>query len=138
MTRIASVAAICASMALYTSATRADIVTDWNITALRITQGTQALGATQARALAMMHVAMSDAINSVQGRFTRYITTVGAMPNASAEAAAASAARTILTGLFPNQKTIIEEAYAASMKAIPDGESKTQGDALGGQIAAAI
>jgi hypothetical protein len=138
MTRIARIAAICASMALYASASRADIVTDWNVTALKITRATQAPGATQARALAMMHVAMSDAINSVQGRFTRYVTTVVAMPSASAEAAAASAAQKILTELFPNQKTIIEEAYAASMKAIPDGESKTQGVALGEQVAAAI
>jgi hypothetical protein len=82
----------------------------------------------------MMHVAMSDAINSVQGRFTRYITTVAAMPSASAEAAAASAARNILTELFSNQKTIIEEAYTTSMKAIPDGESKTQGVLLGKQV----
>ena len=69
------------------------------------------------RTLAMVHVAMSDAINSVQNRYTRYITTVPAAPGASAEAAAAAAARQILLQLFPAQKTMIEDAYANSLKA---------------------
>jgi hypothetical protein len=125
-------------MVLHMSALRADIVSDWNVTALKITAAAQAPGATQARSLAMMHLAISDAVNSVQGRFTRYIATVAAVPSASAEAAGAAAARKILTELFPNQKAIVDEAYAASMKGIPDGAGKTQGVALGEQVAAAI
>src|SRR5262245_13784666 len=120
MKRLGIVATSCALTALVTSASRADVVTDWNVTALRITQAEQAPGATQARTLAMMHVAMSDAINAVQGRFTR-LTTVPATPDASAEAAAAAAARKVLTDLFPNRKAIIDEAYAASTKSVPDG-----------------
>jgi hypothetical protein len=126
------------STVFLTAGARADIVTDWNIKTLELTQAAQASGNAQARTLAMVHVAMSDAINSVKGRFTRYTTSVPMMPAASADAAAASAARKILIELFANQKTGIEEAYTSSIKAIPDGESKTQGLALGEQIAAAI
>ena len=61
----------------------------------------------------MMHVAMSDAINSVQGRYTRYVATVPVVPGASADAAAAAAAQQILLQVFPNQRAIINEAYAA-------------------------
>ena len=104
MKRLGIVATSCTLMALVTSASQADVVTDWNVTALRVTQAEQAPGATQARTFAMIHVAMSDAVNSVQGRFTRYNTTVAAMPNASAEAAAASAARKVLIELFANQQ----------------------------------
>ena len=138
MTRIVCAAVICVLVALTTNASRADIITDWNVTALQITRAAQVPGATQGRALAMMHVAMSDAINSVQGRFTPYIATVAAMPGASAEAAVAAAARKVLTELFSNQKAIIEEAYTTSMKAIPDGTGKTQGITLGEQVAGEV
>jgi hypothetical protein len=86
----------------------------------------------------MMHVAMSDAVNSVQNRYTRHAATVPLAAGASAEAAAASAAYRILVDLFPNQKTVAEAAYVASLKAIPDGPPKSQGVALGEQAAAAV
>ena len=90
------------------------------------------------RTLAMMHVAMSDAVNSVQGRYTRHVATVPARPDASAEAAATAAARLILVQLYPNQKAMIEDAYAQAVKAIPDGRAKSDGIALGEQVAAQV
>jgi hypothetical protein len=78
---------------------------------------------------------MSDAINTVQNRYTRVVATLPAAPGASAEAAAATAARQILTQIYPGQKTKIEEAYAASLKAIPDGPAKTEGIKLGMAVA---
>ena len=138
MKRVVTIPMIAASVALITSAVRADIVTDWNIKTLEITRASQTPPSAQARTLALVHVAMSDAVNSVKGRFTRYTTTVGAMPGASAEAAAASAARKILTELFDKQKPNIEEAYAASIKSIPEGESKSQGVMLGENVALAL
>ena len=86
----------------------------------------------------MVHVAMSDAINTVQNRYTRVAATLPAVPGASAEAAAATAARQILTQVYPEQKTKIEEAYAASLKAIPDGPAKTEGIKLGMEVAEAV
>ena len=138
MKQQARIAAIGASIALLTGAVCADIITDWNIKTLELTQATQTSTSAQARTLAMVHVAMSDAINSVRGRFTRYNATIAVIPSASAEAAAASAARKVLTELFANQKTNIDEAYAASIRSIPEGESKTQGVMLGEQVATAI
>jgi hypothetical protein len=138
MKQLARIAAIGASIALLTGAVRADIITDWNIKTLELTQATQTSTSAQARTLAMVHVAMSDAINSVRGRFTRYNATVAVIPSASAEAAAASAARKVLTELFANQRTNIDEAYAVSIKSIPEGESKTQGVMLGEQVGTVI
>ena len=115
----------------------ADVVTDWNVI-------TNALVANDVgnnprlRTLAMVHVAMSDAINTVQNRYTRVVTTVPPAPGASAEAAAATAARQILSQIYPTQKAKIEEAYAASLKAIPDGSAKTDGIKLGMEVAAAV
>jgi hypothetical protein len=117
---------------------RADTVTDWNATAIEVMKVARVTGNPWSRALAMLHVARSDAINSVQGRYTRYVATVPVVPGASAEAAAAAAARQILVQLFPNQKAIVEDAYAASLTAIPDGPAKSQGVTLGEQVAAAV
>jgi hypothetical protein len=117
---------------------RADVVTDWNATALQLTQAVDAPGGVQSRALAMMHVAMSDAINTVQNRYTRLVVTEPLAPNVSAEAAAASAARHVLIQLFPKQKEMIEQAYTASVKAIPDGPARSQGVALGERAANAV
>jgi hypothetical protein len=132
------VIAIAISTAVAIGTAHADTVTDWSATAHEVMKVARAGGGPRARALAMMHVAMSDAINSVQGRYTRYVATVTAVPGASAEAAAAAAARQILVQLYPAQKAMIDEAYAASVKAIPDSAAKSEGAALGEQVAAAV
>src|SRR5258708_13737267 len=87
---------------------RADVITDWNVT-------TNALVAKDVgnnpklRTLAMVHVAMSDAINTVQNRYTRVIATLPVAQGASAESAAATAARQILTQHYPAQKAKIHK-----------------------------
>jgi len=133
-----TVIAIAIFIAVATGRACADSVTDWNQTAIEVMKVARVAGNPWSRTLAMMHVAMFDAINSVQGHYTRYVVTVPLTPSASAEAAAAAAARNILLQLFPNQKAIVEEAYAASVKTIPEGPAKSQGVALGEQVAAAV
>ena len=116
--------------ALLSAPARADVVTDWNVTTNTLV-AKDVGNNPKLRTLAMVHVAMSDAINTVQNRYTRVVATLPAAPGASAEAAAATAARQILTQIYPGQKAKIEEAYAASLKAIPDGPAKTEGIKLG-------
>jgi hypothetical protein len=125
-------------MAFATGVARADTVTDWNVTAIEVMRVAGIAGNPWTRNMAMVHVAMSDAINSVQPRYARYVATVAVVAGASPEAAAAAAARQILLQQVPNQKAKIEEAYAASLKAIPDGAAKNEGIALGEQVAAAV
>ena len=116
----------------------ADTITDWNKTTHDVMRAANVASNPASRALAMVHVAMSDAVNGVQDRYARYLPDAAAAPGASAEAAAATAARQILIQLFPNQKALVEEAYAASLKAIPDGAAKSDGVALGEKVAAAV
>ena len=123
--------------ALLVAPARADVVTDWNVTANALVANDVGNNP-RLRTLAMVHVAMSDAINTVQNRYTRVVATLPAAPGASAEAAAATAARQILTQIYPEQKAKIEEAYAASLKAIPDGPAKTEGIKLGMEVAEAV
>src|SRR5216684_2295827 len=96
--------------ALLVASARADVVTDWNVTANALVANDVGNNRKQRT---LVHVAMSDAINTVQNRYTRVVATLPAAPGASAEAAAATAARQILTQIYPEQKAKIEEAYAA-------------------------
>src|SRR5687767_2614619 len=137
MKSVSKVLATALLAGMVAAAARADVVTDWNAT-------TNALVADDVgnnprlRTLAMVHVAMSDAINTVQNRYTRVVATLPAAPGASAEAAAAAAARHILTQIYPEQKAKIEAAYAASLKAIPAGPAKIDGIKLGVEVADAV
>jgi hypothetical protein len=123
--------------ALLVAPARADVVTDWNVIANALV-AKDVGNNPKLRTLAMVHVAMSDAINTVQNRYTRVVATLPPAPGASAEAAAATAARQILIQIYPEQKAKIEEAYAESLKAISDGPARTDGIKLGMAVAEAI
>ena len=123
--------------ALLVAPAGADVVTDWNMTTNDLVA--KDIGNNpKLRTLAMVHVAMSDAINTVQHRYTRVIATLPAPPGASVEAAAATAAWHILTQIYPKEKAKIEEAYATSLKAIPEGPAKSEGITLGMEVAKAV
>jgi hypothetical protein len=125
------------AVALSVAPTRADVVTDWNAIANALVANDVGNNP-KLRTLAIVHVAMSDAINTVQNRYVRVVAKISPAPGASAEAAAATAARQILTQVYPKEKAKIEEAYAASLKAIPDGAAKTEGIKLGIEVAEAV
>ena len=137
MKRLAALV-IATAMTCGTYAARADTITDWNETAIEVMKVAGVGGNPWSRTLAMVHVAMSDAINSVQPRYARYVTSIPSKPGASAEAAVAAAARHILLQQYPNQKAIIEKAYATSIGGITEGSAKRDGIALGEQVATAV
>ncbi len=132
--------ALAAIAILLMSATpvHADVIRDWNQNTVEVLTAGNVLGNPWSRAMAMVHVAMSDAVNSVQPRYTRYVATAPVAPNVSPEAAAVSAARHILIQVAPAQKSRIDEMYADSLSRIADGAAKTDGIALGEQVAALI
>jgi hypothetical protein len=108
---------------------RADVVTDWNLQ-------TFASGGPQGtRTLAMVHLAMFDAINAIEPRYRPYLTLPAPPDGASPEAAAASAAHGVLVRLFPAQAATLLTALNASLAAIPDGQAETDGVAYGDLVA---
>src|SRR5688572_19210989 len=125
-------AAISLVIVMAAAPVRADIVTDWNL-------HTFAAGGPQApRTLAMVHLAMFDAINAIEPRYRPYLTLPAPPAGASAEAAAASAAHGVLVRLFPAQAASLLAALNASLAAIPDGQAETDGVAFGDLVAAAL
>jgi len=83
------------------------------------------------RALPMMHIAMFDAINSIEGRYTPYLGQVKGSHGASAEAAAAAAARDVLAALYPTQQAVFDNLLASQLAGIPPGRAR-QGVAIAG------
>ncbi len=87
------------------------------------------------RSLAMMHLAMFDAVNSIDGSYTSYLTDVPGMRNASMKAAAAQAAHDVLVGLYPNQQAIFAAELADSLAGIRFNQA-FQGRRVGRVVAA--
>jgi hypothetical protein len=117
---------------------RADVITDWNKTAIDVMKAVNVAGNPWTRSMAIMHVSMADAVNAIQNRYARFTLELPTDPNAAPEAAVAAAARDILMRQYPGQKARIEEAYAASLEKVPDGPARVAGIALGEKIAAAV
>jgi hypothetical protein len=130
--------AIIGVMIALASPASADVINDWNQAAVAAMKAANIAGNPWARNMAMMHVAMSDAVNSVQGRYSTYVPPGAVRSGASAETAAAAAARQIMLQQVPGQKALIDQTYAETTKAIPDGAAKSEGAAIGEKCAAAV
>jgi hypothetical protein len=63
----------------------------------------------------MMHLAMFDAVNSIDGSYTPYLTDVPGSKKASVKAAAAQAAHDVLASLYPNQQSIFAAELTQSL-----------------------
>jgi hypothetical protein len=114
---------------------RADAVTDWNVIALQAHAAAGLNGVRRTRVLAMVHVAVHDALNAIDRRAEPYAFDMQAAATASAQAAVASAAYRVLLALVPSQQTALDGAYAASLSAVPDGPAKVDGIAVGARAA---
>lgn len=114
---------------------RADVVTEWNGVALNSIQNAMLTSGKAARALAMTHGAMFDAINSIDGKYRPFHVAVDAPDPVSPVAAGASAAHGVLVGLFPMQKPALDAALASTLAGVPDTVEEENGIALGEAIA---
>jgi len=127
-----------AALVLASAPTRADVVTDWNAKVEAIGLEKRLQPPPNARAVAMMHMAMFEAVNAVTHRYSGYRLKLSADATASPEAAAAVAAHDILVGLYPDQQASFASTLKASLGQVPDGDKKTKGVELGRQAAAGI
>jgi PAP2 superfamily len=114
---------------------RADVVTDWNMTAIRAAQASGQPNPMFARNMAMVHAAIYDAINAIDRRHTAYAVDTKAKPGASIDAAAAAAAYGVLTKLYWTQTPAFDVALEGSLAAIPDGPARADGMAMGNEVA---
>jgi hypothetical protein len=124
--------------ALLTSSARCDVIMDWNAKADAIGIEKQLPNVPNARGLAMLHIAMFEAVNAIDRRYAPYKLNLAAERTTSKEAAAASAAYDILVALYPDQKADLDATLAASLSGITETEAKSKGIELGKKAAAGI
>jgi hypothetical protein len=91
-----------------------------------------------ARAMAIVHIAIFDAVNAIAKRYRSYTGIADAPPGTSMDAAIAQAAHDTLVALFPSQKTQCDALLAAELATIRDGRDKTEGIRVGQRAARAI
>lgn len=120
------------------SADLVDPVIEWNANALRTIVTANSPPPVTARNLAIVHAAIFDAVNSIEGRYAPYKFKLVAPVGTSAEAAAVSAAYEVLVKLYPKQKATLDTYLSNSLAKITDGQSETDGLALGKAIATSL
>ena len=90
-----------------------------------------------ARAVAIVQVAVHDAIQAIEQRYETYLPQVAA-PDADPQAAAAQAAHDTLASLFPAQHSRFAAELEKDLALLPDGPAKDAGREVGRRAASAI
>jgi hypothetical protein len=99
--------------------------------------GEQLGPARSSRAIAIVHVAIFEAINAIKGGYESYVGVPRGNPSASVDAAIAQAAHDTLNALFPSQSAACTAILVDDLAAIKNGKQKEAGIAIGQQAAAA-
>src|SRR5436190_12111720 len=90
------------------------------------------------RAMAIVHIAMFDALDAVVGGYTSYTGTQAAPGPRSVDAAISQAARDTLVAMFPSQTATFDGYLAEDLAAIRNAHQKANGIDLGQRTATAI
>jgi membrane-associated phospholipid phosphatase len=91
-----------------------------------------------ARAIAIVQIAVFDAVNAIVGGFESYTRLPRVSSNTSMNAAIAKAAHDTLVAMFPSQTETFDAELAEDLSRIPASTAKTRGIDLGRRAAAAI
>jgi hypothetical protein len=118
------------------SSARANVITDWDEKAVAVV--TPMPPYTAQRMMGMVHIAMFDAVNSIEPRCRPYLVQLPADPTTSKEAAAASAAAAVLATIDSKIAGEMKIAIASYLATIPDGAAKSDGVKLGEAVAARV
>src|SRR2546427_800660 len=114
----------CLTAVLATSQTAANEIAQWNDTTMKAIAANGQNNLVATRTLAMVQVAVHDALNAISRRYDAYYFEGPGDPAASPDAAIAAAAHTVLVGVVgsfgtPAQKVatlaLVDQAYAASI-----------------------
>jgi hypothetical protein len=105
----------------------ANVITDWDARAVALA----APAAAGEREMAILHLAMFDAVNGIARRYRPYLVRTTAPDSLSEDAAAATAAATVLAALHPDKAADLKIALTSYLAAIPEGSAKVDGMKFG-------
>jgi hypothetical protein len=111
-------------------------VVQWNQTLLVIvrTPGAQPPTVHPTRSFAIMHAAIYDAVNAIDGTHQPYLVRLGASHFASQEAAAAAAAHEVLVKLYPSFQATLDAQLQQALAQLPN-RGKADGISIGNTVA---
>ena len=112
-------------------------VVQWNRILLVIvrTAGAQPATVHPTRSFAIMHAAIYDAVNAIDGTHKPYLVRLSASYFASQEAAAAAAAHEVLVKLYPSfQATLLDPQFQLALAQLPKG-GQADGVIIGNTVA---
>ena len=116
-------------------AAKQDVVLRWCAVTLNAIKAERTPPPIAARNLAMVHVAMYDAVCAVERTHRPFHVDMRAPAGTSLEGAAAAAAYFTLVSLYPRQSRAFDEAILASVMALPAGQGTAADLAVGESIA---
>lgn len=91
-----------------------------------------------ARAMAIVHIAVFEAVNAIKGGYQSYIGLAPAPSHTSMRVAIGQAAHDTLVALYPSQSDIFDEHLQQDLDAVTDDGDRARGVALGQAAAAGI
>jgi membrane-associated phospholipid phosphatase len=111
-------------------------VVQWNQTLLVVvrTPGAQPATIHPTRSFAIMHAAIYDAVNAIDGTHRPYLVRLGASHFASQEAAAAAAAHEVLVKLYPSLQATLDAQLQQALAQLPS-RGKADGISIGNTVA---
>jgi membrane-associated phospholipid phosphatase len=116
-------------------------VIEWNRTLLVIirTPGAQPPTIHSTRTFAILHAAIYDAVNNIDGTFSPYLVRLSNVSrHASRRAAADQAAHDVLVALYSAFQATLDAELQQDLAQIPDGRNKADGITVGQTVAAQI
>ncbi len=120
------------------STARADEVIHWNQVAAEASEAAKTDPISESRNFAILHVAIHDAVNAAEPRYTTHLRPHEGGKGASATAAAAEAAHDVLVALYPASKARFDEELAKSLSTLPKDRATDGGVALGRSTASSV
>jgi len=133
---------VAAVMIAATPSAFANVITDWDEKAIAAVAPMSSLGGTNPylaqRMMALVHVAMFDAVNSIERRYRPYLVQLPAGPTTSKEAAAAAAAASVLATIDAKTAAETKTALVSYLAPIADSAAKADGIKLGEAVAAKV
>jgi hypothetical protein len=100
--------------------------------------GEQLGPARSSRAMAIVHIAIFEAVNAIDGRCQSYLGFGRARQDTSMECAISEAACETLDALYPSQQATFNQQLASDLSQIPNNRPKRDGVALGHLAASTI
>ncbi|MBO0717711.1 MAG: hypothetical protein J2P55_10310, partial [Rhizobiales bacterium] len=116
------------------TSSQSDSVLQWDQITLQAIQSAADDPIVASRVLALESLAVYDTINSIDGTQS-YFVHLDAPADTLTDAAVAAAAHEVLSKLYPAEQSALDALFAQSLNAIPNGQGKIDGVALGTQIA---